>query len=459
MNPDGSYTPPVHGYSQPAPSVARLAGVPALEVGMATDPGRDPNKQTNEDAMTARDTPHGFLAVVCDGMGGHVGGKEASHLAIDTIFRVFDATPNNGAPQQILRDALTQANGAVYARGLQSPELKGMGSTCVAILVHPHGTDVAHVGDSRVYLMTQGQVYQVTKDHSLVQRLIDANMLTPEQAANHPNANQITNAFGQRPDIDVEIRPQAFPHGQGDVFVLCSDGLSDEVGPQDIVQILAPLSPVDQSSGQLIDLANARGGHDNITVVLVRFPGGAPFAAAPSVGPSSTRTATLGPTSVAPVAGVPTTTAEMEILAPAAIAAAAPQFAQPAPQFAPPAPYQPTPADMPVQKKKTGSIFIVIGVIVLLGVVGAAVALLFLKRGDGKVEAAPSSSIDDDDVVPEHSAKSGKPKPLPAPELPPPSASPSGSQGHKPVPAPTSKNVPLPENTIKSPSGESTVKE
>lgn len=461
MNPDA----PAHALAHSAPTIARASGVPNIEVAMATDPGRDPNKQVNEDAMLARDTPHGFLAVVCDGMGGHVGGREASHLAIDTIFRVFDATPTTVSPQQILRDALTQANGAVYNRGLQAPELKGMGSTCVAILVHPGGTDVAHVGDSRVYLLTQGQVYQVTKDHSLVQRLIDANMLTPEQAANHPNANQITNAFGQRPDIEVEIRPQAFPHAAGDTFVLCSDGLSDEVGPQDILQILAPYGSLDLSARQLIDLANARGGHDNITVVLVRFPGGTPFAVAPSAGPSSTPTVSG--------AGVSTTTAEMEIVQPAQIAAAASSAgvvgpastpASAPPQFSPPPAYAPTPADVPVQKKSNAGKVIAIVVLLIVLALGGAVAMMFV-RGDAPPPPATSASADDDDVAPPPSTvKSAvKPKPLPGPEEPAPSTSDSHPRPDKSA-MPTVNIIPLPKtaappsDTIKTPSGDSTQK-
>lgn len=413
MNPDGTASPF-------APSVVmavqRIAGVPALEVGCHTDPGRDPNKQVNEDAMLARDTPHGFLAVVCDGMGGHVGGREASHLAIETIFRVFDATPPGGNPQQLLRDALTQANGAVYGRGLQSPELKGMGSTCVAVLVHPGGTDVAHVGDSRVYMLNQGQVYQVTKDHSLVQRLVDANMLTPEQAANHPNANQITNAFGQRPDIEVEVRPQAFPHSPGDTFVLCSDGLSDEVGPQDILSILAPMPPPDVAAHQLVDLANARGGHDNITVVLVRFPGGTPFAA-PTPGAPGVST----PTSNLAVSPAATQTAEMEILQPGAVAAAATGTPVPpasAPAFAPPPPYAPppayggTPAELP-QKKSGKGIVVAIVVVIVLVAVGVAAAMFLSKKPD-KADVPTSSSVDNDDIVPSAPVKSVvKPKPIP----------------------------------------------
>jgi len=437
MNPDGnasSFAPSV------VMAVQRIAGVPALEVGMQTDPGRDPNKQVNEDAMLARDTPHGFLAVVCDGMGGHVGGREASHLAIDTIFRVFDATPPGVSPQQLLRDALTQANGAVYGRGLQSPELKGMGSTCVAILVHPGGTDVAHVGDSRVYLLSQGQVYQVTKDHSLVQRLVDANMLTPEQAANHPNANQITNAFGQRPELEVEVRPQAFPHAAGDTFVLCSDGLSDEVGPQDILAILAPMPSPDVAAQQLVDLANARGGHDNITVVLVRFPGGVPFAVGTPGAPGvSTPTASLA---AAPVAA--TSTAEMEILQPAVIAAAAaaapasapgaPAFAAP-PPFAPPPPYGGTPLEVP-QKKSRGGLVVAVVVVILLVVVGVAAAIFLQKKND-KADVPTSSSVDVDDTASAPAVKSAKvaPKPI-APVIEEPSVSAVPSPSHSAGPRP-----------------------
>ena len=461
MNPDGSHN---HALSPGAPAAfTRVPGVPNLEVGMATDPGRDPNKQVNEDSMFARDTPHGFLAVVCDGMGGHVGGKEASHLAIDTIFRVFDATPAGVAPQQILRDALTQANGAVYARGQQSPELKGMGSTCVAILVHPAGTDVAHVGDSRVYLLTQQQVYQVTKDHSLVQRLIDAGMLTPEQAANHPNANQITNAFGQRPDVEVEIRPAAFPQVAGDVFVLCSDGLSDEVGPQDIVQILAPYPPIDQAAKQLIDLANARGGHDNITVILARFPGGGAFAA-PSASGHATPTATLA---AAPVGQ--TTTAEMDILQPAAIPAStpiAPPVASvqqpPAPQFTPPPAYAPTPAEMTAAPKRGGGLIVAIVVVILLAAVGVGAALFLRHREENKVEPTPTASSDDDDDKPLPTATKSaiKPVPIPTVSVPEPTPSPRPSQSAPTQPTKsTGTQVPTVKSPGNSPPPESTVKE
>ncbi len=461
MNPDGTAAPQAPVIPPAAANLVQLPGVPVLEIGMSTDPGRDPNKQINEDAMLARETPHGFLAVVCDGMGGHVGGREASHLAIDTIFRHFDASPVGMPPQQVLGDAIRQANAAVWSRGQASPELKGMGSTCVAILVHAGGTEVAHVGDSRVYLLTQQQVYQVTKDHSLVQRLVDANMLTPEQAVNHPNANQITNAFGQRPDCEVEIRPQPFPHTPGDTFILCSDGLSDEVGPQDLLRVLAPWPPCPDATRQLVDLANARGGHDNITVVAVRFAGGGPF-------PVPAADAIPGASTTSPGGGQ-TTTAEMDVLAPpiapmpatstvvgAPVSAAIPQMSPP-PAFTPPPPY--AGAATPIEPRKSGGAKgLVVGLVLVLLLAAAGVAAMLLLREDAASSpgSEPASSAEPDDDPPAATTSEKKnPKPAPKPSLDPEpdpdpapshdaSATASGSAQVAPPTPPTTVKIPSP---------------
>jgi protein phosphatase len=143
------------------------------------------------------------------------------------------------------------------------------GSTLVAVLVHPGGVEVAHVGDSRAYLLHSGQVFQLTKDHSMVQRMVDDGLITPEQALRHPEANKILRALGMSPEVEVELRPQGVVHAAGDVIVLCSDGLSDLVKPEEILGI-AGAAPPEQAAGQLVDLANARGGYDNITVAIVR---------------------------------------------------------------------------------------------------------------------------------------------------------------------------------------------
>ena len=129
----------------------------------------------------------------------------------------------------------------------------------MTVLIHAGGTEVAHVGDSRVYLVQQGQVFQITRDHSMVQEMVDAKILSQSQAAAHPDANKITRALGIDDDVEVAVRPQPLAHVAGDAFVLCSDGLSDMLEPADILRIVSGDPPA-QAAGKLVDLANARGG-------------------------------------------------------------------------------------------------------------------------------------------------------------------------------------------------------
>jgi serine/threonine protein phosphatase PrpC len=241
--------------------------LPAIELATRSDPGRDPEKQVNEDACGHRETIFGHLCVVCDGMGGHAGGREASNLALATILDYVSAAPADARPPDVLRDALAAANLRVHA--MATNDQGRPGSTVVAILVHSGGAEVAHVGDSRGYLVHGSQVFQITKDHSMVQELVDAGFLTPAQAAVHPNANQITRALGMKADVNVEVRTQPLRFVAGDAFVLCSDGLSDLVEPHEILQTVGS-APAAQAAGNLVDLANARGGYDNITVLIAR---------------------------------------------------------------------------------------------------------------------------------------------------------------------------------------------
>ncbi len=413
-----------------------------LEVGTCTDSGREPSKQVNEDAALARETAHGHLAVVCDGMGGHVGGREASQLAVETIFRTFDEAPPGLAPQELLAHAIRVANHAVFTKGQTTPELAKMGSTCVAVLTHAGGSEVAHVGDSRVYLITQGQAYQVTKDHSLVQRLVDANMLTPEQASNHPNANQITNALGMRSEVDVEVRPQPFPPAPGDTFLLCSDGLSDELGPADFLKILAPHPPIDLAARQLVDLANARGGHDNITVVLVRLPGGGPFAPPASSPDARLQTPIATPPSF-PVPGGVAPTATLEMVA-------QPPPATPiAPAFVPPPVYPSAPiAADGARKGKLGLLVAIVVLLVLLA--GGIFAALRLRSASSEPSTSPSSSDTEpsDSAAPAPTKKKPKPKPTAAAtDTDTPSESPSESPSAPPRPRTTGGHA-MPTTTL-----------
>lgn len=242
-----------------------------LQVAELSDPGREPTKQVNEDLSRFALTPHGFLAVVCDGMGGHSYGREASHRAVDTIFDEVEHAPDDRHQADVLATAIRGANTAVYTLGGDAPMGMRPGSTCVATLIQNGEAIIAHVGDSRAYLVREGAIYRLTRDHSVVQHLVDAGMIAPHEAASHPDANRITRALGMSPEVDVEVAAQPLPLGVGDILVLSTDGLTDLVREDEILRALSfASSALDAACRQLVELANARGGHDNITVQLIR---------------------------------------------------------------------------------------------------------------------------------------------------------------------------------------------
>jgi len=241
---------------------------PAYEIALRTDPGRDPDKQVNEDSAAHVETTLGLLAVVCDGMGGHAGGKEASELAVKAIVETVQAAPPASAPEDVLREALTEANTRIWNMPTAEAGLRP-GSTVVAALFDEKGAHIGHVGDSRIYLVHSGAISQVTRDHSMVQELVDRNLIKAEDAAKHPDANKILRALGIAKDVDVDVRAEPIGYVAGDVFILCSDGLSDLVTPAEILEVCVKDSPK-QAAGRLVDLANARGGHDNITALVLR---------------------------------------------------------------------------------------------------------------------------------------------------------------------------------------------
>jgi protein phosphatase len=244
-----------------------------IDFAQASDPGRDPNKQVNEDSCGYAETRFGHLAVLCDGMGGHYGGKEASRTAITTIFEMFEQMPLSVPPGQALKNAIEEAGRRVYLLGGPPDNRTRPGSTVVAMLLHDRGLDVAHVGDSRAYIIRSNQIYPLTRDHSMVQGMIDAGMLTEESAMGHPDSNKITRALGMRPDVDVEVRPESMEVFQGDVLLQSSDGLTDLALGRDILgatrQALSS-GGVEHACHMLVKMANDRGGHDNITVQMLR---------------------------------------------------------------------------------------------------------------------------------------------------------------------------------------------
>jgi|AGTN01.2.fsa_nt_gi Serine/threonine protein phosphatase len=239
-------------------------------VGTTTSVGKI--RKANEDSMDVFETANMKVFVVCDGMGGHVGGQVASQTAITTIrdFLVNNITID---PCEAIHNAIMAANEAVLARSRQQPELAGMGSTCVMLVVTSDGkVYYGHVGDSRIYIIANRRITQLTKDHSFVQMLVDAGRITKEEAEHHPRKNEITNALGlpdmQAPAVsNTPIEPEA-----GNCFLLCSDGLTGMVDDIHIERVVSNRNlKIQDRAEKLVQMANNNGGIDNITVQLVEF--------------------------------------------------------------------------------------------------------------------------------------------------------------------------------------------
>ena len=213
----------------------------------------------------------GRLVVVCDGMGGHTGGEIASRLAVKTVIEAYQSDPSDNVAEA-LRNSVEKANATVYGEGIRQPELKGMGTTVTALVQRRDMVYFGQVGDSRAYLIRGGQMKQMTKDHSLVQQLVDEGLLEASEMENHPDKNVILRSLGVKPQVDVDV--SHIPVAASDTFLLCSDGLSGLVSDEKMNRIVSEglqggLS-LRQVCERLVDEANAAGGHDNITVQLLR---------------------------------------------------------------------------------------------------------------------------------------------------------------------------------------------
>jgi protein phosphatase len=259
--------------------VHRSARGVVVDFAELSDPGRDPTKQINEDSSGYLETAHGHLAVVCDGMGGHAAGRAASQTALSTLLEQVQnarsapdaAYGERSTPAEVLKRAMEAAGRAVYAIGGDAPANVRPGSTSVAVVVHEGGAEVAHVGDSRAYLLRSSSIQRLTRDHSMVQQMVAAGMLDAQQAAAHPDANKLTRALGMTPEVEVELSPRPIELRAGDVILLASDGLSDLITDDEILKLVSKSAArgPEIACQELVALANARGGHDNITVQLL----------------------------------------------------------------------------------------------------------------------------------------------------------------------------------------------
>jgi len=266
------------------------ASQPHLPVVAISDRGRQ--RHSNEDryrisAFVGKKDPAEpmLLAVLADGVGGHLAGEVAAELAVEQIERYVETHAERLPPELLLAEAMRHAGEVIYHQGETNPLQRGMGATCVAALIAGLRLYIANVGDSRIYLMRERQTLRLSTDHTWIQEALDLGLITPEEALTHPNAHIIRQYLGsaQPPEVDLRLRLQPNESNAqalanqgmllkaGDRLLLCSDGLSDLVHDDEIGHILQH-HPLEEAASMLVDLANLRGGHDNITLIIIGVP-------------------------------------------------------------------------------------------------------------------------------------------------------------------------------------------
>jgi len=231
-------------------------------------------RQTNQDSYRYEvferadrpgETVH--LLAVADGMGGYRAGEVASRLALDTVAEeIGRALASGEALETALEEAMAAANRKVVSRSLSDPECAGMGTTVTVALVSRGRVHIGHVGDSRAYIVRGGRAQQVTRDHSLVAELVRNGDLTEAEAQVHPQRNILTQAFGS--DLRVRADITSSPLQEGDLIMLCTDGLTGVVPTAEIEQVIGSSQSLDEATARLVALSNERGGFDNVTVLL-----------------------------------------------------------------------------------------------------------------------------------------------------------------------------------------------
>jgi PPM family protein phosphatase len=247
----------------------------ALEMALSSDPGLV--RPHNEDSLYANAALG--VAVVADGMGGYNAGEVASGMATSLLGAELEKLAaghsggrrkgRNPRDHERLIRGIGRVNGVIYDTALNQPQCAGMGTTLVMALFGDDGMTVAHLGDSRLYRLRGDGLQQITHDHSLLQEQIDSGLISPEEARLSRNKNLVTRALGVDPDVDPEIRD--YDVLAGDIYLLCTDGLTDMLDDPEIAMMLsAPSTSLDDCAVRLVAAANERGGRDNISVILVK---------------------------------------------------------------------------------------------------------------------------------------------------------------------------------------------
>ena len=211
------------------------------------------------------------LYILADGMGGYKGGEIASKLATDSVKKYIKRNFDESLVEKdeilkLIASAVEYANMVVYEKSKEIPELEGMGTTLEVCLIYNNKAYIGHVGDSRVYRIRNGVIRKLTKDHSYVQQLVEDKKITREEAKTHPKKNMLTKALGCTPYVEPDIRARNFE--KGDIFIICSDGLTNMVPENNICELI--MQDITTAADKLIETANELGGYDNITVIIIK---------------------------------------------------------------------------------------------------------------------------------------------------------------------------------------------
>lgn len=247
----------------------QVRGEQRMRTAQKTDIGR--TRVVNEDRAVIVNGAGGItIAIVADGMGGHRAGDTASQITIETLqseLQQLDGGMSGTECEEIIKLAIAKANDKVYQAAMSDEQLHGMGTTVVLSIATEEELRIAHIGDSRAYKVSEGGIVQLTDDHSLVNELVKSGQISAEDALHHPRRNVLTRALGTEKWVLPDI--QRFDWQQHDMLLLCSDGLSSHVEPDQINRILCGDADLDKKADDLIQLALEAGGEDNITVILL----------------------------------------------------------------------------------------------------------------------------------------------------------------------------------------------
>ena len=242
-----------------------------LRIGIKSDIGK--KRENNQDTFHVSKDPSMPIYLVADGMGGHKAGEIASHMVRDIVVSSFsknkDSIDRKKDVLKLVKKSIEEANTKTYLKSIENKEYKGMGTTITLAYIYKNEIYLGHVGDSRAYLIRNGEINQITEDHSYVNQLIKSGSITKEEGKTHPKRNMITRAVGTSSIIEIDLIVKGY--NKNDILVLCSDGLFNMVSDIQILEKFKSEEDIEKACEELVEMANNKGGLDNITVLAMKF--------------------------------------------------------------------------------------------------------------------------------------------------------------------------------------------